>query len=190
NCDLPLVTYVEECKKQGIPQVAYLDRVSIENDISNYAGLKIPGTFIRPVYTHRKAYDIPCLSQFYYIIVPDDVSCPVNINTIASLFSCSSDQISEHAGAPVLRLGGQSFKLCDEPLNLREFDWRGVKAVFLSNEKEQIKGWEKHFYEIVKKGVVFSLNNEQFDSIKVIIKNNRIINSESIIEKICSEISL
>lgn len=184
NRELPLVAYVEQCKKRGIPQVAYLDRASIEGDIASYAELGVPGFFVKPVYTHRKTYNIPYCDGSCYIIVPNDVSSPVNVNTFASLLPSSTARHADLGDAPSVDILGRLFILCDEPAQLRDSDWRGVRAIFLDNAREQIRGWESRFYEAARKAAVFSLCDEPFRCTKISIKDDKIVNHEDVCEKI------
>lgn len=190
NRELPLVAYVEQCKRQGIPQVAYLDRVSIENDITGYAELKIPGFFIKPVYTHRKAYNIPYSGGYYYIIVPNDVASPINANTVASLLSRAPGQQTGGRDALSFDFHGHAFRICDDPAQLRDSEWRGVRAIFLANANDQIRGWEGRFHEAAKRAAVFSLSDEPFRCTKISIEDDKIANYEDVCERINSAVDM
>lgn len=173
----PLMTYISLCQQAGIPPVGYLDQLSLKEDVAQYEDMKVPGVFLQPVYTHHKAYDIPCISDMYYIVVPSDVSCPININNASQLLAPAG---SRAAALPVFEIDGQTFWVRDNPKELKDGDWKKVKSVFLDGTIQQLEGWEDKFYAIRKKAAIFSVVDCPYQRTNLHFKDDKIENLDEI----------
>ncbi|KAI4292018.1 hypothetical protein PAPHI01_1292 [Pancytospora philotis] len=173
NSAVPLGEYFNLCIQAGVPSVGFLDQLSLKEDLKSYKASEVRGAYVRPVYSSNRAYAIPCISDIYYIIVPSDVSSPININNIARLLTPDG---ARAAASPVFKLGDATFWARDEPCDLREGDWEKVKAIFLSGDPAQLDGWEDRFHAAAKAAAVFSLADSQFANAKVRMRDDQLEN--------------
>lgn len=177
NGSLPIVEYVARCQHAGVPQVSYRDQAAMRAAVASYTASEVGGFFVPPVYTHRRAYDLPRLSSTVYIIVSGDIASAINIDNAAQLLAGPSrDASNPHS----LTAGGRHFEMRDNPMHLTDAEWGGVRAVFLDGTSSQTEGWSSRLSAIAKHAAIFSYTGRDPGSTRVSVEGDRIRNLEEV----------
>lgn len=189
NSNKSITEYLALCKKSKINPISHVDKASIQNGIETYAAKKVPGYFMRPEYTRLKPYDMELLPDKNIIIVPDNISSKIHMGNIEKLLVLGVfEEIPFNplfGKVHVITINNIDFEVRSDIKNFTDSDWKSIRAIF--KDSLQNLDSDEVISKIPRNANIFSLSDEKFKSIQILIKNNKIHNHKEIISSLIAQ---
>lgn len=186
NSELPLKEYVVLCKNENILPISYVDKSLIKSAIESYASSDVHGFFIKPKYERELPYEVVSSTSKSILIVPDSITAKINIGNIEKLLK---EGVLESIPYNPLwskeiefTIANSVFNVISNCNNLNQKDWRYVKGVFV--DSGDFFNNNNFIEKIPKSAKIFTISDEKFKSIRILLKNNVVKNIGEIVSAI------
>jgi parafibromin len=147
-------TYMSLCRERGIGKIYYTDQKIIIEEIENFkeatVSVEIDGPEFRYIGQHDYGYlESVCRREgmrggFYYMVVPQSVSSPVNLSNIREFLDngrCLMNVGISEANKIEIKFMGYDLVVVDDVKGFTSEDWRRVVCIILDGSKWQINEW-------------------------------------------------
>lgn len=153
NRDKKYTTYMSLCRDAGISKIYYTDQKIIIEEIESAQSVPVAvradGVDFRYMGSRDYSYlgDV-CRGETRpatkYIIVPQSLSSPVNLNSVKEFFSSGRCEGGVNVGEEEevsMRMDGVDFVVKDNVGSFTSEDWKKIVAVFLDGTRWQTDEW-------------------------------------------------
>lgn len=141
NSEKTLKEYMSLCKQSGVLPISHVDKAAILDDIQNFEMAEVKGFFVEPQYVksceNDQKYEIPNTRPKNIILVSNSLIAKIHIDNIERLLvegvldETMVDPFSRDRKE--IKVNETIFTVIRNTEDLREQEWKLVKAAFLEN---------------------------------------------------------
>lgn len=182
NSNLSFTEYVARCQSAGVSPVNYLDQLAIKEDIAAFQTVAVPGTFLKPCYTHNLQYDIPKLDPTTTILLVNDITSRVTINNITTLL-CENRlepdiAYGTRSGAAIqFEKFGKKYVIYE---NMPKDAWEPITLVFIDLGITQANDWMSSHEKISRDAKLFCFQGGSKELVHAVLSGRKLQNYDEI----------
>lgn len=184
NAEMSLRDYMSLCKSNEIASVSHVDKSAILSEVMSYVPIAVKGFFVGQKPATPKSYDVPGVRIKDIIIVPGSLISKIHVDNVERLLT--DGVLESTTGSPLskdskqITVAGKEFTVMNNPDSLQKDEWLRVRAVFIENASAPES--EAILLRCPKDAVIFTLEQELFNSVRLELSNEMLRNHKQILE--------